>query len=395
MDALAAADLPLTGDTDHPALEISEAIRIARVLCIFFMIFVHLQPGTADFVPDEAGIRTFDILRFFLVDSVGRASVALLSVIAGFLAVYSLRRETPRVFLGKKTRSLMAPLVLWNLIFITLILAGSLIHPDYIQKSLGTDLKVSRLPEMILGIGGKPANEPLSFLRDVFICALFTPLMLAALRRSTGSFVAIVGVLVVLAIVLPMSMRPSIPALYAAGVFIAVRRIAPAPSLRLTFVALVAFVAVASLLTWRDLTSDDGARGGMTLLEAGFNIVRLPAAIVFWSLALRLRGTGAGAQVARLEPYIFIAFCIHLIVSKVAWAGWEPVFGGYYGSLYPLFFFTIPVVVMVCAVSGARLADTRIPWLFSLLNGGRNLPTGRKPRPAIAGTGLFLEPART
>jgi hypothetical protein len=167
------------------------------------------------------------------------------------------------------------------------------------------------------------------------------------------------------------------------------------PSLRLTFAAVAAFVVVASLLTWRDLTSDDGARGGMTLLEAGFNIVRLPAAVAFWALALRLRGTGLGDRISRLEPYIFIAFCIHLIVSKVAWAGWEPVFGGYYSSLYPVFFFTVPVVVMISAVIGARFANARIPWLFSLLNGGRNLPTGRKPRPAIANSGLYLEPART
>jgi hypothetical protein len=395
MDALGAPEIPLTQDADHPGPEVSEAIRIARVFCIFFMIFVHVHPGTTDFVPDEAGIRLFDVLRFLVVDSLGRASVALLSVVAGFLAVYSLRRETAGVFLRKKSRSLLVPLVLWNLILITLVIFGNLLHEDYIEKSFDGSLTVARLPELILGLGGKPANEPLAFLRDVFVCALFTPLLLASLRRSTRWFVAVAGVLVLLAAVTPIGIRPSIPALYAAGMFIAERRLAPVPSLKLVLPAVIAFAALGAVLAWRDLTSDDGARTGLTWLEAGFNVIRIPAAIVFWSLALALTGSGLGKRLSRLEPYIFTAFCIHVIVSKVVWAAWEPLFGGYYGALYPVFFFGIPVLVITSAVIGARVLNARVPWFFSLLNGGRNLATRRKRSVPVGASGLVLEPART
>lgn len=395
MDALGFPELDLTENTGHPGAEVSEAIRIARVVCIFFMIFVHVHPGTTDYLAGEGGVRLFDGLRFFVVDSLGRASVALLSVVAGYLAVYSLNREPVRVFLRKKTRSLVVPFLLWNLILIVLVVLGEQLHKGYIEKSFDDGLNLSHLPELVFGLGGKPANEPLAFLRDVFACALFTPLLIAALRRNTGTFVVLVGGLAVLAAITPLGIRPSIPALYSVGIFIAARKVVPIPSLKLVLISLVAFAALGAVLTWRDLTSDDGARTGLTWMEAGFNVIRVPAALAFWSLALALRGSDLGRRLARLEPYIFTAFCIHVIVSKVAWAGWEPVFGGYFDSLYPLFFFAMPVVVIVSAVIGARIVNARVPWLFSLLNGGRNLQPRRKRPVPVGASGLVLEPARS
>ena len=165
------------------------------------------------------------------------------------------------------------------------------------------------------------------------------------------------------------------------------------PGLKLSLVAVIAFIVLGALLTWRDLTSTDGAQSGLTWIEVGFNLVRLPAALAFWALALALGRGVIGRQIMRLEPYVFTAFCIHILVSKVAWMAWQTVFGGYYGRGYPVFFFGIPFLVMACAVIGAGVLNSRAPALFSLINGGRGLVSQRGKRPVPVGSRrLVTEP---
>ncbi|MGB3390096.1 MAG: acyltransferase, partial [Pseudaminobacter sp.] len=74
------APLPKSDTSLSPVSEtLSERIRIARTLCIFFMTFVHVQPGIAENVYDrDAGF--FDIVYFILTRLAGLSSVSLLSV---------------------------------------------------------------------------------------------------------------------------------------------------------------------------------------------------------------------------------------------------------------------------------------------------------------------------
>jgi hypothetical protein len=62
----------------------SDAIRIARVLCIVCMAYVHMRQPNVD----------FPIVWAVVVDTLGRASVPLLSVISGYLMVPFFSRRT-------------------------------------------------------------------------------------------------------------------------------------------------------------------------------------------------------------------------------------------------------------------------------------------------------------
>ncbi len=393
MEAPGAVDNSVTKGAIRPSTEVSEAIRIARVVCIFFMIFVHVNPGTAHFMPDEAGIRVFDGVRFFVVDSLGRASVALLSVVAGYLGVLSLRRESHLVFLRKKVRSLVLPLLLWNMIFISMVFVGAKLSAGYVQQSFGGDVTPGRLPNLLLSFTTTPANEPLGFLRDVFVCALLTPLLLFAVRRDNRLFLGTVFGLTTLAVFTPFLLTPSILTLYAVGVYIAERGRMPRPGLGLSLAAFAAFLVLGAVLSWRDMTSDEAAAGALTWLEAGFNAIRLPAALAFWSLALQLQRMRVGAWIAKLEPYVFTAFCAHLLITTLVWAGWQHLLGDYYDPAYPLFFLGMPVFVMACAVVGSHKLNYWTPWLYSLLNGGRGLVSARGRRAVMVGSAPPSAPA--
>ena len=69
--------------------DLSDRVRIARFLCIFLMMFVHVEPGISANVYDrDAGL--FDLIYFIFARLFGLSSVSLLSVVSGYFVVASL-----------------------------------------------------------------------------------------------------------------------------------------------------------------------------------------------------------------------------------------------------------------------------------------------------------------
>src|SRR5262245_14565639 len=91
--------------------DLSPSIRICRVLCIFFMCYVHVNPGLDAF--DVSGALAQ--MKFVLGDVLGRASVPALSFIAGYLGVAALaRRGICTSYIRERWRRLMIPMICWN-----------------------------------------------------------------------------------------------------------------------------------------------------------------------------------------------------------------------------------------------------------------------------------------
>lgn len=116
-----------------------------------------------------------------------------------------------------------------------------------------------------------------------------------------------------------------------------------------------------------------GAVGSNPIIDIGRFVMRLPAAIVFWSLAGWLTRLDLGEKLAALDPYMFFAFCAHTSILPVLWTIWQIAAPGYYHPLYPAFFFTAPALVFAISVVGAQIMNVATPNLFSILNGGRPL----------------------
>ncbi len=339
------------------------------------MIYVHVNPGVSRFAPDVEGIRAFDVLRFWMVDSLGRASVALLSVIAGYLAVYSLRREPFRRFASKKVSSLMIPLLLWDSLFIVAAIAGNFIAEGHLQQSLQGPLTLQRLPNLLIAVTASPANEPLDFLRDVFVCSMLAPLLIMTLRSTRKGYVVLVVGLAALGFATNYLHTPNILLLYAIGIYVAHLDTIPRLSVKFVAASWVAMAALGLVLAVGEIETTLHGTGyhANTLLEVGFSAIRLPAAVAFWDLSLRINRSELLSKLARLEPFVFIAFCCHLLVTTVVWMFWQKVLGDYYDPAYPLFFFFAPVIVMIAAVVFSEVANLYARPAFAMLNGGRSL----------------------
>lgn len=351
----------------------SEPIRIARVLCIFFLVYVHVNPGVSEFNPAVEGIGAFDWLRFTIVNSFGRASVALLSVISGYLIVHSLERAGYGAVLVKRARSLLIPLAIWSAVFLGLVMLGDRVDPGYAAKTLQGDLTLTRLPTLLLGVFGDPANVPLAFLRDVFVCALTVPLLLAALKRSGLLFMLVVLGLFVLGHLSIFLLTPNLLLFFSVGLWFAVSGTVPMDVPRSVFlISLFAFVVLGIVITgWNfDYALDQTATRDLQI-EVALSVIRVPAAIVVWSISVWLAHQRFGRALSQFEPYMFIAFCTHMIVLLPVWFIWKGVLGGYYGAAYPVFFFLSPVVVFVSAWIFANIGARIAPSVLKLLNGGR------------------------
>jgi hypothetical protein len=157
----------------------SDRIKIARSLCIFFMTFVHVPQGIAENVYDrDAGL--FDIVYFVLTRLMGLSSVSLLSVVSGYFIVSSLLKAGAGPLTVSKLKTLVVPLVAWNLLMLVLLAAYGVLSGNWKDMPEFSPLGMANA---LLAVTEWPLVVPLWFLRDLFVCCLFAPLLYPALRR--------------------------------------------------------------------------------------------------------------------------------------------------------------------------------------------------------------------
>lgn len=369
-----------------PSPATQSRMQIARSVCIFFMIYAHVNPIALEFAPDLHGIRTFDYLRMMIITVFSSASVALLSVISGYLVVFSLERYPLGDFIRKRVNGLVIPLILWNVIFILLFLGGDLLKPGNSVQSFGV-LSISRLPDLLLGLTGDPANIPLGFFRDVFVCMMVAPLILATQRKGAVWMALLVLGLYIAALYTPFLLRPNLIIFFAIGIYLAtLPRLPDLPSW-LTIASWTTIAILGAVLTQMKLTDPMlGVRGSDPLIDVLRFIIRFPAVIAFWSLATWLSPRDIGQKIGNLDTYMFFTFCAHTSILPVLWTLWQLAFLGYYHPVYPAFFFTGPALVFAVSIIGTQVMNSATPALFSILNGGRKLTPSHRALPRHHGT---------
>ncbi len=171
--------------------ETSDAIRVARVLCILFMMTVHAWPGGEMIMETNAG-TALEPFYHILIDVLGHASVPLLSYFSGRLLFVTLSRgRRRRVVIRDKMLTLYWPMMFWSAMMVPIILAEDLLRTGAIDPSRTPIYWVGQ----ILGIGGGPANSPLHFFREIVVMCLYATALQTVARFSrllaVAAFVAV------------------------------------------------------------------------------------------------------------------------------------------------------------------------------------------------------------
>ncbi|WHO40150.1 acyltransferase [Sphingobium sp. AP49] len=347
----------------------SDAIAIARVICILGVVYVHAWTGRNGQDLEMLRGSAQEGLRWVLMEIFGRSAVPLLGLISGWLVGGSARTRNWTHHVGRKARTILLPMLLWNAVAILLVSGaawfGGLSAPlpqsgGWVAQEL---FIVSRNPDI---------NVQMPFLRDLFLCMLAAPLLV---RMPNWALLLVAGAAAIsqiLGIGAPVLMRASILFFFTAGIL--ARRggwMDRAAELPLSL-AVMPFVLLMSAQLYVSLNA--GAGWPPLALSSLDMAVRIGAALGFWRLAWALAASPARGALLRVEPYAFFLFCAHLILI---WLG-GPVLGALFGPLgsplYPFYLIVQPFLILAAVVVIGSLLRRIAPTAARVLSGGRLAP---------------------
>jgi hypothetical protein len=354
----------MAGQADAPAGSLTvvpRTIVAVRVIAIFFMMYVHSWAGEVRF-PDQAFTGPFRLFAALLVDVMGRTSVPLLTIISGYLLyTVSGARNDHGALVAGKFRTLLVPMWLWNGLLLILVWASVQFRGAPVPAFVVEPGPVNA----IFGLTDQPATLPLTFLRDMFVCALLSPALVWLVRRALWPTL-LAGFL--FAIFKPeqvVILRHQLLFFYLVGLAFAMHwRVPRTP--RFGWAGLLALLVVAGwFIVW-----DGPLAGRFDWYEPGRQVLangaRLGVAWLMWNLCLWVQGTAAYSPLARTEPVIFITFCSHFLLFRSLGAVLPDT-----PALMPILFLLQPPLA-IAAAFGIVFGLGRVsPWLLRLVNGGR------------------------
>jgi hypothetical protein len=367
-----------TTRSNFPEARLSRAISIARILCLLGIVYVHAWTGLTGEQLGALSNSGQGMLRWTLMELLGRSAVPLLGIVSGWLLAAGTRRRAYRPFLARKARAILTPMILWNALSILIVSGAG--YAGIIQAP-GVRSLWWLLDELFCLATPNDINVQTAFLRDLFLCLAAAPLLL---RAPTPLLLVIVALTVVWSVsgwTFPLLLRPAIASFFVLGILIRRGDLA----LRLATVAPLLAVAPVLLLAALKIALETQVWGVARELPAAVPIVDLllrPAvALLFWRVAWALAGGASASRWVVLDRYVFFVFCAHLILI---WLG-GPLIGRVTGPLgspaYPLYLVLQPVLVAGAGIALARMLEAAAPDAAHLLSGGR------LGRPAASGAG--------
>lgn len=341
-------------------------IDICRVLCIYFMIGVHVWPGTTETTIIYEG----DLHWFWLayVDFLGRASVATLSFISGYVFFVGARNRPFRQVAASRFQSIYLPMVFWNVVYAVMVLAVTVVT----ARDFGAELDRYGITGVLSAISSVTAlydrsiNIPLSFLRDLFVTMLILRII-APWIRSFGIY--LLPVLIVLAcyrVMDPVILRPAVFLFAFLGALAAAHDITltrlSSLSRNLPWVAGITgvFLIITYLLPFETEILQTESRN--LLKRAGLVLLILP-------LSAWIAGWIPWKNLAAVRPVLFTSFLAHGVFSRIWGQAARAIGLDLFSWGYAVYFVLHPPVAFFFGWVISTLLDRLPRWMQLLVRG--------------------------
>ena len=327
--------------------ETSKQIAILRPICVFFMMFVHVSPG---FNPAlYSGVTLFS--GVLIVEILGRASVATLSLVSGFLLASAAVHKSSITLIWARVRTIYVPMLIWSAIFMLAAQAGYLFAGVATTASKSMDgLPMSRIIlEKLMFIYGSPASAALGFLRDLTVSSVLVILLLRIPRKEV-LWVASIGVLALSLYggMAPLVYRPTILLFMLLGVAMyQMQRSLSVPKAIIILAAVV--LAVITFQAFVDINAADAGTQN-TLTVNALNIAKRASltVLVLWFGSMLVM-TRLGARLSGIGAHVYLAFLSHTTILPVLWVLWLRAIGNEEHWAYPIFFICAPICIIALA----------------------------------------------
>ncbi|MFK4871159.1 acyltransferase [Novosphingobium sp. ZW T3_23] len=350
----------------------SDAISVARVVCILGVVYVHAWTGLTGYDLQLAHGTPQENLRWVLMDVFGRSAVPLLGLISGWLVAGSSRTFDWASHVGRKAKTILLPMVLWNALAILLVSGAAVVTrlaaptPQSLDWIFQEVFIASRNPDI---------NVQMPFLRDLFLCMLLAPLLVRCGKRTLLAIALVAAVCQIAGWGPPIFMRASIPFFFTLGIIARRENLSDRIATWPLAAALAPFAVLTAVQLYFTLVVDWSP---ISLPAATLDLaVRISAALAYWRISWGLAGTVVRRPLLKIEPFAFFLFCSHLILI---WLG-GPLLGRLFGTLgsplYPVYLVAQPLIVLLAVVLLGTLLSRAAPGPARILSGGRL--AGRKP----------------
>lgn len=319
---------------------ISESIKTCRILCIFLMTYVHVNPGPSNWGEDVS--QALHWTGIIMSDLLGRASVPALSLIGGFLAVSSFRKKTSWIkYSSGRFSTLIIPAITWNLIIVLLSLLILILTKSetfVIREIKEIDsLTIWIALDKLTGYNYGSITLAFNFLRDIFICSLTIPLLIH-LNTKYGFLTILTIWSIGLTIGFePLIFRPHILMFFSLGIYIFIKK---EQEVSLKQISINSALAVLISLSASHIYS--------TILNQGSNIestaLRIIMTIIILIISFYTTKTKLKPYIEKIEPIAFLLFLSHQSTMLFLWGGWQIKFGNSTNGPYILFYIFTPIL---------------------------------------------------
>lgn len=344
----------------------SAAIAIARVICILGVVYVHAWTGLNGEALKALRGSGQDNLRWLLMELFGRSAVPLLGLISGWLVAQSQTTRDWGRHVRRKARTILLPMVLWNIIAIILVSGAAW------GFGLSAPMPQSGwwlIDEILILTRNPDINVQMPFLRDLFLCMVAAPLLVRMPGWSLGLIAAVAAGCHIAGFGPPVLMRASILVFFTLGILAQRGGWAERVAARPMMVMAAPFALLMVVQLYHAITVGDDA---WPVAQRALDLtLRVAAAVAFWRLAWALADSPARPMLLRAEPYMFLLFSAHLILIWLL----GPVLGGLFGKMgtpfYPFYLIAQPLMVLGAVVAIGAALRRIAPGAAALLSGGR------------------------
>ncbi len=351
-------------------VDVSVQIRLCRIVCIFFMMSVHVNPGLSS--PSAVSTGELWWIGFAWGDILGRASVAALSFISGYLLVRTAAGTSIRQVAAKRLRSLILPFLVWNLVFCLMQLGKALLlHAPGESVLLDPE---GDIVAALTGLTGPSANRSLFFLRDLFVATLLVHLSRPLLARWAWPVLAALVVVTVFRLTEPILFRPGILFFVAAGAVWAMR--APSLSAGLTPLRVAAALLVLAVFLGLVQLAMRVLPFPGTLGELANLLRRALLVVATLTGSALLVETSVARWLVPLERRIFETYLMHVPFIGMLWTAWSALVGRPMETSYVAFVLRAPVAALAAGRWLGAAIDHLPPALRMALRGKSGQETG-------------------
>ena len=332
--------------------QVAARMAMLRFILIGIVVFLHISDPPAVATLDFS--NAFDILRAFTQGLLGRICVPALTMISGYL-LFSARLDlAPLKLVKKKARTLLVPFFIFNVCYVGLV-AVLEYTTGYVAFSPIKGAEAMRVLNMLFGIEGAPLNNPLHFIRELFILILLSPFIGLLLRRAPLFGLGLVSIFFLFDMDRHLILRDTMAVMFYIGGMAAVGRWDVKKYDRYAVhCAAILLVLCAGLLALRveDRT-----------------LIYIAAPLLVWPMASLLQDTAPGKWAQRHSHYSFFIFLSHMPLIEIARRIYLHV-----DHIVPeaVFVYGVPFLLIAGLIQAYKCLDYLMPAAFAIAVGGRS-----------------------